>query len=1278
MKINITCGCGSSFQAPDHLLGQTVRCPACKSPLTVTAAPAPEPEVDLSDLTSLDQPSPDSSAHGSTVGRSAMGKSAMGGSRMRKAASDKSQSGDSAITQELDDRMTRMYEVYSGKKAAFAGAGSGGITKLLIGIGIAVITVGIAVAVGWNIIAKEYGDPIDSVGGMIAGAPAEGDNPEAPTKADRVQHPDVTEVWSRTESSTLSGVQLKATEIVLDAQDDSRLTFSVKVIPVSRASDKRLSMAASVALYWSDEADGKFVQADRVTVQGYDSDTGSLTFDLFDKDYASHDTNLMYYRIAGFDSDGKRLFDTPAARYSCTSMPAIADGRLTWTPKAADKPLPAVRIGARLEAPGWEEIQLWQINADGPIDQAMPDTPADLPVVVESSIYQPAGIELDAQGAGRWQMRWVNSELAGAAASGKQIVGIKPYIHSGRLNLRTVPGDQSFSEVAGSWVRNDRAGISRVMNFTPRNGRAQSATVATPPTLTHVVATPYDGRVHVSWDNASLLAGLDRYAGPLLIVVHRIDAQGSDTKIAQLPTSSTGYTDYGAPNGDEVSYEVSLVQANAGGAAPTVNASAWFDGHGELPVLIHFPVDTTTARVAPEPGLDRLFVSLGANELSYAGSGPASIAIRKRLTEMLEQAPGISVVDRAAMRWFTGAGAAARSSQPATSGLGRPAQVQIRLVDSTSPEGDRLSLWITDTATGESRPLATAPADEAAEQADVYINALKNDLAPRIRPDIAEASIQGEAPRLVVVGPIYPVQQAAVYHYADELTAQLAEAADQAVGETPIVTRNFWLRDTQQDPAAIDPSQLDGAVLVVGRAWNTDGPHPGVSLRAVDARTGQVVSRFESDSVSPAAVREFADWCASLKTLPSPDIADDSPMLLAEASLSPIHPVWRDNAPGASSPGGSGASILNGAGSEADAVVVSFGLPLPPALAAKYDITHRDPSDPLYMLRPYIASQCPLAFDDWTRAYADYIEADSAAFLAGFERISRIQQVNPGEFKPRLILRGEYKFIGDGVIPAGAGGLRVTPTGLNVRSFFPMGVAQQPMIDYREDLSNAFRANPWLMMHAWKQVTPAIADPFLRGELFGINDGRFERLTPLTKPAPFATYLTASLLAERGNREAHNYKQKALALASKAQADLNDRRGVRLTPEQAKWVADALLVLIFEKDPGTITQMSDDRFRKEYFKIDPEAQTDTLRLLVDRVGPVAWEWAGEFDAVDWPAFCWRSYEEMDAAIHSQAVTIPEADRHAISLAWAPTPEPASEEEFDIAAFPLNALDPQAN
>ena len=222
-----------------------------------------------------------------------------------------------------------------------------------------------------------------------------------------------------------------------------------------------------------------------------------------------------------------------------------------------------------------------------------------------------------------------------------------------------------------------------------------------------------------------------------------------------------------------------------------------------------------------------------------------------------------------------------------------------------------------------------------------------------------------------------------------------------------------------------------------------------------------------------------------------------------------------------------------------------------------------------------------------------------------------------------------------------------------------------------------FRTKPWTMAHAWKQVGRPIAEPYLKSELYGVEGGRYARMTVPDKPVPFYRYIAADLLENIGFKESGKYKQKALILATTALNELSGRSGRRLTDEQKQWAADAMLVLIFERDPSAIERLTDRSFRDGYFVVDPEMQTDVLRMLVDIVGPEVWEWADELDEVDWDTFCWRSTDEMDMATRVMTDLIPESTRASLR-AWLDTPESVDEILPDISSASGPAVGPRPN
>ncbi len=1278
MKIQVTCSCGSVFAAPDQLAGQMVRCPSCRKTLTVPevgdTSPqlAPGPEPDLGDLTSLENDALESTgSRDATAGRSSIrlrsrgSGETSGGSTMGDGTSS-----DQAISQEVDDRMTRLYEVYAGKEMRIK-TGGGSKLKLLIGLGIAVLTIGIGIVIAVQVLKTEYG--------VGDGEVAEDNNSKPVVVEARKQAVDNNMTWAAASASEVSDVAMDGVHIDVERSDDSRYTFNVEFKPASSARDSRLSMATSVVLYRALDEQGPFKQIDRAKVDGFNRATGSLTFEVFDDVPEVVGANLLYYRLTGFDSEGKRLFDTPAGSFAHVPEPKVAGDRVTWTLGVKDKPAPAMRLQARLDAPGWENVLLWQASAAGSIDQVLPDLPNDLPVVVESAVSVPTGIVLDSQGVGRWRVQWQNQLLRRTGTAGSEVVGVVPVEAGGVLDYKFVPGEAKFNGIAHSVIMGSN-GASRAVTFATASSRDQTLVAMAPPIVTGVSATPYDGNVHVGWDSTGLIAGRDRYEGEVQIAVHRIDADGSVAKVALLPADSTGITDTDVSNGQPVSYELSLVRAGTSSADALIHADAWVDGYGTIPVMVPCAGVQTTAGVVPSPGLDRLYVSIGMPELSYAGTGKPTAILLERLLASFKNAPGITVVDRMALRFFVDIDEGKALVGHMDDVCGTPAQVVLRVVDSTGPGGNVLSLWVTDLSTGRSRLLARAEADQVENKTDLFVAALRNYLDLRLPEDVTVAEVSGEAPRLLVVGPILPVDELGMYYQTKALTASLTEAADKAHRDMAIVTRRFWLDDTRQDPRSIDHRTMTGTVLIVGRAWTGEGATAGVCLQAIDAISGQLIDEFTTEQVTKESTDQFVQWCGQLKLPATQGSTFNSPLMVRESSLDLINPVLREalakdrnDLSSTMSMSGIGATV------EDDRPVLSFGIPLPSALAGVQQISEREEEDPLYALRPYVAPQYPLMFDEWAKMYAKYVEADVESFLAGFEQIARLQYANPQPIKPHLIVRGKHLFTGEDEIPANAGTLRISPAALCIRDFFPMGAAEQTMINYREALSEAYQARPWLMYHAWKEVNPAYAEPFLKAELFGVEDGRYGRLAIPNLPVPFHTYLVADLLAQMNNQEGLRYKQRSLAVASKALDDLIEREGQRLTPQQLIWVTDALLVLVYEQDPGAVQKLADAEFRKLYFDVKPEMQADVLRMLVDKIGPSAWEWADEFKQVDWSSFCWRSPDEMDKATEALTSLIDRDTRESLR-AWLDTPELITEIKPDItsASGPANDMDSGAN
>ena len=127
-----------------------------------------------------------------------------------------------------------------------------------------------------------------------------------------------------------------------------------------------------------------------------------------------------------------------------------------------------MRVQARLDAPGWEDVLLWQVSARGPVKAVLPELPEDLPWVIESAVYTPMGVELDAKGVGRWRMQWRSQVLQRFGKPGQPVIGAAPFAYGDEMDYKLTPDEASFTSV------------SRSVANTPRNGRSHTVTFTSP------------------------------------------------------------------------------------------------------------------------------------------------------------------------------------------------------------------------------------------------------------------------------------------------------------------------------------------------------------------------------------------------------------------------------------------------------------------------------------------------------------------------------------------------------------------------------------------------------------------------------------------------------------------------------------------------------------------------------------------------------------------------------------------------------------------------------
>ena len=659
MSIQTTCrGCGSVFSAPDSLEGQAVKCPGCGQTVRVPSADQPQAPAsippapssrDIGNAGSSFDMSLDALSPPSAGGPPPTGKRRRGSSKSSKAGRTgvfKSQSsragtsmgtshgtsmgtshgttfdqpvGGSAGDDQFDERMDRLYGVMTNKQLARAKRGRFTIGFVVsIGVVLIVTVVGVVLAMqafnnGPTVVVSETTAPV------VADPDAEPVEAVTAVSLARPQLVDPDIIWAPVTTDTAASAMPESVAIETQWADDGRRhAFEVR-LPASIADTQ-------IVLYRSDEADGTFAQVDRAIEP--ESDTDATVFTLNDTSFGKLTGNHAYYRVTGFDAQGKILFDAPMLQYPIVEKPVVDRNRLTWQPHGSSSGAPQVAVRVYLDEPGWEEVLIGRVDGAGPLNVALPVSPVRAPLRTVMATVMPTRLDLNEAGEGQWQQRLTEHMVATVAADGADAMpaGLLPVIDESGLSYRMLPSEALFTDVTLNEEVVPGQPVTQSLAFRlDGDPTVQMISSQGPPNVSNLRAVPFDRAVRLSWDNALLLDHRGRYADDIALGVFRQLGNGPSELIATLPLEATSYTDREARNGERYIYAVGVTSAAAPGSAPLLNVDAWAAGVGELAVMVKAAPTTQSSPVLPEPSLSRLHVSLGLPELAYeATSAPST------------------------------------------------------------------------------------------------------------------------------------------------------------------------------------------------------------------------------------------------------------------------------------------------------------------------------------------------------------------------------------------------------------------------------------------------------------------------------------------------------------------------------------------------------------------------------------------------------------------------------------------------------------------------------
>jgi hypothetical protein len=178
------------------------------------------------------------------------------------------------------------------------------------------------------------------------------------------------------------------------------------------------------------------------------------------------------------------------------------------------------------------------------------------------------------------------------------------------------------------------------------------------------------------------------------------------------------------------------------------------------------------------------------------------------------------------------------------------------------------------------------------------------------------------------------------------------------------------------------------------------------------------------------------------------------------------------------------------------------------------------------------------------------------------------------------------------------------------------------------ELAALFDEHPWAAYHVWQEVPAFLALPFLKAQLLGVRDENYGSLPSIDRPPVLRDYIAGALLAELGHSLAAAYRSRALKEATIVLNVLDEKRPQRLSSQERRDATNGLLIMLVENDARAINLLRDPALLEQYIRVNDQQGAETLRLLLDRLGPVAWTWAGSQPRIEPTRMLWRSEEEL--------------------------------------------------